>query len=95
MPITFCGQKYSKLKKKALSETMLFVDDLFPAQQKSLSADPKKYGEIKWKRPKVYRIAYWSCLSIRDDIKDNGKCSFALRCPVRKRNALFQAVYQI
>ncbi|KAI0218682.1 Calpain-5 [Lamellibrachia satsuma] len=52
MPTTYCGQKYSKLKKKAQKTKILFVDNVFAAIEKSLSLTAGKYGKIEWKRPK-------------------------------------------
>ncbi|KAI0216947.1 Calpain-5 [Lamellibrachia satsuma] len=52
MPVNYCSQKYSELKKKAQKTDILFVDNVFRASASSLSKNLEKYDGIEWKRPK-------------------------------------------
>ena len=52
-PKDYRGQNYSALRKEAQNSGSLFVDPLFPANDKALSPTPGKFPNIQWKRPKV------------------------------------------
>ncbi|KAK0048922.1 calpain-5 [Biomphalaria pfeifferi] len=46
------NQDYAKLKKECKSKGTLFIDTEFPPDERSLSKQPGKFGNIVWKRPK-------------------------------------------
>ena len=60
MPVNYCSQKYSELKKKAQKTDILFVDNVFRASASSLSKNLEKYDGIEWKRPKVQCYTRWA-----------------------------------
>ena len=49
----FKGQKYSVLKKQALSSGHSFQDPEFPQNEKSLFRGQGRAAGIEWKRPQV------------------------------------------
>jgi len=49
----FKGQKYSALKKQALSSGRPFQDPEFPPNEKSLFFASGRAAGIEWKRPQV------------------------------------------
>ena len=56
-PSPYRGQEFAKLKKASQDSGHLYVDDLFPADNKALFSptgkNAGKLGGIEWKRPKV------------------------------------------
>ena len=51
--VPFKGQKYSALKKQAVSTGQPFQDPEFGRNEKSLFFDASRAAGIEWKRPQV------------------------------------------